>query len=467
MVKGKIYIVGAGPGRTDLITVRGLNILKEAEVIIYDYLVGDGLLKLANPQAEKICADELGKKRYANSFTSAQEKINQLMIKKVLQGKKVVRLKNGDPSIFGRLSQELEALTNKKIEFEVVPGVTAASVAAAYVGIPLTDRRFASSVVLATGHEDPNKTKSLLDWNEIASKGTIVLYMAVENLPQITFELIRRGKSEKTPALIISQAGSLNQKVVRGELKSIAPKVKQAKLSAPAVVIIGEVAKLEKHFNWLKKSKRILFTGLSSEHFFEKGKTYFHLPLIEIKPLEDYKEFDQHLPELKKFDWIVFSSRFGVEYFFERLIATGKDVRALMEVKIAAVGNSTGEKLLTYGLRADLIPKEESSAGLIKEFKKIGIKGKKVFLPRSDLADKGLAKGLEKLGAKVTAAVAYQNVMPKNLPDLDFDFFDEIYFTSPSTVRNFKKRYGKVPKKIKVRWIGKVTKQALKKQGML
>lgn len=466
MNKTKVYLVGAGPGKPDLITIRGLNILKEADVVIYDYLVDKRILENAKEDAELICCDKLGKKRYSDGFLVHQDKINNLLVKKAKEGKKVIRLKNGDPSIFSRCSQELEVLVKNKIEFEVVPGITAGVAASCLSGIPLTDRRFASSCVFVTGHEDPKKKEGFLDWGVLSKMGTVVLYMAVENLETIVYKLLKAGKSGNTPIAIIQDASLITQKILTGTLKNIAKKAKYEKIKPPAIAIIGEVAKLEKEFNWLKKSKRILFTGLSKERFFEKG-SYVHLPLIKIEPMKDYREFDNYLRNIKEFDWIVFASRYGVEYFLKRLKDIGLDLRALSNIKIAAIGNSTKNRLLDLGVLADLVPKKESSEGLIEEFKKVDVKGKKIFLPRSDISDKGLAKAFEKLGAKVITGFAYRNVMPKNLPYLDLDFFDEIVLTSPSTVRNFKKRYGRLPKKVKVECIGEVTEKEAKKFGLV
>lgn len=469
MKNSKVYLVGAGSGRPDLITLRGLNILKEADVIIYDYLVAKRLLAEAREGAELICCDQLAECRFSNGFLIPQDRIISLIIKKAKEGKRVIRLKNGDPSIFSRSSQELNALVEKKIEFEVVPGVTAANVASAFTGVPLTDRRLSSSVVLVTGHEDSKKDKSLIDWEKIASFTTIVLYMAVENISKIVAKLVVVGKSKDTSVVVVSRAGDINQTVVKGRLKNIAEKVKKENITAPAIFIIGRVAELEGKFNWLRKNKRILFTGLSEERFFTKG-TYFHLPLIKIEPMEDYEEFDNYLKNIKGFDWIVFTSRYGAEYFFKRLNNLGFDSRNLSEIKIAAIGSSTRNRLLDFGILADLVPKKESSEGLLGEFQKLGLKGKKIFLPRSDISDKGLREKLEKFGAKVTASFVYRNVMPKDLPDLDLNNFSEIIFTSPSTVRNFKKRYSvkggkELSKKVKIRCMGDVTLKEAKNAG--
>lgn len=455
MQKGKVYLIGAGPGKPDLITVRGQNILKEADVIIYDYLVDRRILENAKEKTELIGCDRLDKSGNSDKILSRQKRINALLVKKAGEGKKVARLKSGDPAIFSRCSHELEALAKEGIGFEIVPGVTAAS-AASYSGIPLTDRRFASSCTFVTGHEDPAKTKSLVDWDSLAQSGTIVFYMAVGNLSKIAGQLIKAGKDKKTQAAIIQNASMPAQRALFGTLDNIASKAAKKKIKPPAIVIIGKTAGLGKKFKPLKREKRVLFTGLSGERFFLKDN-YIHVPLIKIEPMEDYSGFDRHLKNITDFDWIVFTSRYGVEHFFRRIKKAGYDARKIAGVRIAAIGNSTKEKLMEYMIKADLVPENESSRGLIKKFKKKSLKNKKIFLPRSDIADKGLEKALKGLGAEVVPSFAYRNIMPENLPDLDINEFDEIMFTSPSTVRNFKKRYKKVPENVKVSCIGEVT----------
>lgn len=461
----KVYFIGAGPGKADLITLRGLNILREAQVVIYDYLVDKGILENVKRGAELICCDNLAKKgRYSDGFLIHQQRITDLLVKKVKAGKKVVRLKNGDPAIFSRLSQEIEALAKDKIGFEVVPGVSAASAAAAFSGIPLTDRRFASSCVFAAGHEAAHRKKSNLDWQALAKSGTIVLYMAVENLQEIAGKLISAGMDKKTPAAIIQDASLAAQRTVKGALGDIAQKAKEHRISPPAIVIVGGVAGggLKRQ----KKNKRVLFTGLSPERYF-LSQDYQHLPLIKIEPLKDYREFDGHLKRISSFDWVVFCSRYGVRYFFKRLKLIGYDARALAGIKIAAVGESTKRALAHNVISADLVPETESAGGLIKAFSRMGIKGKKVFLPRSDISDKGLETGLKGLGAEVVSAYAYKNAMPQELPGLDLNSFGEIIFSSPSTVRNFKKKYTKAPKGVKISCIGEVTLREAKRCGFL
>lgn len=460
----KVYLVGAGPGSADLITVRGRNILRQAEVVIYDYLVDRRILEEAPQDAELICCDKLGKKRYANSFSLHQERINDVIVKKVKAGKRVVRLKSGDPGIFSRTSSELDVLVKNKIAFEIVPGVTAATAASCLSGIPLTDRRLASSCIFVTGRQDPAKKKSSLDWKGISKSGTIVLYMAVDNLGKIAQSLVNAGKPKDTPVAVIKDASLPTQKMITGLLGNIVQRARQYKITAPAIIIIGAVVKFERKFNWLKKVKRVFFTGISPESFFNK-ELVFHLPLIRIVALGDYCRMDALLKGIGNYAWLVFTSRYGAEYFFWRLNKIGYDTRRLKVAKIAAIGQSTKKRLLEFGVLADLVPKEESSQGLINAFKNYNLEGKRIFMPRSDLSDKGLVKGLKAQGARVTPCVAYKNIMPDTLPDLDLGFFDEIMFTSPSTVKNFKARYKKIPAGVKIRCIGKVTQEQAVREG--
>ena len=456
MKASKVYLIGAGPGRPDLITVRGMHILKEADMVIYDYLVDSSILNQVRPGAELISCEQLGKKRYLGRSLIAQGKINDLMVKGARQGRRVVRLKNGDVSIFSRAREEIEALLKNKIGFEIVPGVTAASTAAAFTGAMLTDREYSSSAVLLTGRESSRKKKTGLNWKAIASFNTIVIYMGLNNLPRLVSKLIDSGKSGQTPVVAVSKAGYITQDTVRARLEDIVERVKEKAVQSPSIFIIGVTAGLERDFNWLRKNKRILFTGLSKERFFS-GASYCHLPMVKIEPLDDYREFDDYLKEIRYFDWIVFASRYGVGYFFERIRGLGGDSRLLASVKIAAIGNSTRLRLLDFGISADLMPRKESSEGLIEEFHKLELIGKRIFLPRSDISDKGLEREFKKLGARVNSSFAYRNVMPDDLPDIDLNGFDEIVFTSPSTVRNFKKRYENVPRRVRIRCIGDVT----------
>ncbi|MEW6534483.1 MAG: uroporphyrinogen-III C-methyltransferase [Candidatus Auribacterota bacterium] len=460
----KVYIVGAGVGHPDYITVKGQAVLKQADVIIYDYLTDTRLLELARPGAEKISCAELGKQRYAGTHSESQLNINDVMVQHALLGKKVVRLKNGDPVLFARLSEEMDVLRRNEIDYEVIPGITAASAAAAVCGIPLSDRSCSSHVAFVTGHEAENK--NIIDWHSLAPLDTLVLYMAVRNIGRITEQLIEAGKDPDTPVVVVSNIASMRQKTVRGTIRSIPADIEREDIEPPAIFIIGEVARFEERFNWVLNSRRILFTGLSCERYFLNG-LYYHLPLISIVPLDDYSEMDDYIRNIGYFDWLVFGSRYGVIHFFQRLSQCGLDTRSLGKTRVAAVGQSTADKLREYGVAADLVPDVESSVGLLDACATLDMNGKKVFMPRSDLSDKGLAQGFEKRGAKVTSVIAYRNIMPESLPDIDLSFFDEIFFTSPSTVRNFCTRYGQVPGHITVTCIGDVTLKEARKWNII
>lgn len=458
----KVYFIGAGIGSPDLITVRGLRILKAADVVIYDYLTEPELLAEVHPGAERISCGDLGKHHAGGtgSMRTAQQNINTLMIDRALHGKKVVRLKNGDHALFSRISSELAALREHTISFEIVPGVSAASAVSAYTGIPLTDRSCASDVVMITGHEASDAPR--INWHSIAGCATVVVYMGVAQIASIAQKLIAAGKPPSTPVCAVADAASIRQTSVTATLDTIADQVTKKSLTPPALFIIGEVVNFKDSFDWLHCSRKILYTGLSDERYFLDG-LFFHVPMIEIVPLDDYTEFDAYMRKISTYDWLIFTSRYGVQYFFERLQAAGLDTRALAGARIAAIGASTATSLRRHGIRADVVPHRESSAGLIESMQQFDLTGKKVFIPRSDLSDKGITEALGKQGAEVDAAVAYRNIMPNNLPDIDFDFFDGIFFTSPSTVRHFLRRYKQVPPHLEITCIGDVTRnEALK-----
>ncbi len=463
--QGKVYLVGAGAAGRDLITVRGLGILQQANVVIYDYLTDRALLAEIKEGAESFNCRDFGKDREGTS-KDAQDKINGMLVSRARQGKMVVRLKNGDPMIFGRASEELEALRKARIEFEIVPGISAAQAAAAYSGIPLTDRSSAKSVVFVTGHQAQGETANPVDWKSISANGTIVLYMAVKTIPRIAATLIQAGKPANTPVAAISHAGRIEQTIVISRLKAIASDVKKGGIVSPAVFIIGDVVLREKAFNWFKKNQRILYTGTSGHRTSSRG-TVFQQALIQIKPIKDYTHFDKHLCGIDSFDWVIFTSRHSVQYFFERLAKVGRDSRALHGVGVAAIGTMTAKRLLDFGITADLISRQESSRGLLAALKRSKIEGKRIFFPRSNIADKELPLQIRELGAKVVTSAAYRNVSPEGLPNWEAGFFDEIVFTSPSGVRNFIKRYGHPPRKVKIRCIGGVTRAQAKQSRVI
>ena len=275
--KGIVYFIGAGPGDVDLITVKGQKVLKQADTIIYDYLVNKEILKNTREGCELICVNDIIK-----GNKNRQEMINKVLIKKSNEGKKIVRLKNGDPFIFGHANEEMEALTKEKIEYRIIPGITAGIAAGCYTGIPLTSRDCSSNVVFITGHQSG---KRKLKWKHIANIETIVIYMGAENLIEIITKLVKNGLKLKVPVAIIINTTKINQKTIITTAKEILEK--KVKINSPAIIIIGKVVIKEKKFNWLKRSKKVLFTGLSEERYFE-NEIYYHNPYIMIEPLDDY-----------------------------------------------------------------------------------------------------------------------------------------------------------------------------------
>ncbi|MBW1992326.1 MAG: uroporphyrinogen-III C-methyltransferase, partial [Deltaproteobacteria bacterium] len=344
MEKGKVYLVGAGPGDPGLITVKGLQLLHRAEVIIYDQLASPDLLTAARPEAQLIY---VGKKAGAHALP--QEDINRLLIDKAREGKTVVRLKGGDPFVFGRGGEEAEALAAAGIPFEVVPGVTAAVAVPACAGIPVTHRGLASLVTLVTGHEDPAKPESAIPWDILArTQGTLVFLMGVKNLAENCRRLLEGGRAPHTPAAVI-QSGTLpDQRTVTGTLADIAAKAREADLRPPAVLVVGEVVALRERLNWWETRPlwgRVAVVTRTREQasalvelLAEAGARCLEVPTLEILPPEDFSPLDAALERLPEYDWIIFTSANGVKAFMARLFDRKLDVRALGQAKLAAIG---------------------------------------------------------------------------------------------------------------------------------
>lgn len=459
MGSGIVYIVGSGPGDKGLITVKGAKILSQCDVVVYDYLCGKEVLEYCKDECHKICAEEFSQ----NHTVDRVGKMYEFIIEKVREGKRVVRLKGGDPSIFARLEEEEKILKENNIEYRVIPGVTASSAGACMLGIPLTSRNYASKLTIITGHEFSDKSSSLIDWKRFSNNETIVIYMGVERISDIVHRLVNiSGLNPKTPVAVIQNISKINQKFIISSLDNVCEDVRKNDVKPPAIFIVGEVVKYSDTLNWYKTQKKILFTGISEERFFEEG-IIFHIPMVKIIPLEDYSVLRGYISRIvnEEFDWIVFCSRYGVIYFFKNLFEMGFDTRVLSKLKFACVGSSTANMLKNYGIVADLVPKDENSEGLVRAFESVD--RARIFMPRSDLSDKGLKKSLSELGFYVEECIVYKNIIPEDLPDIDFSLIDEIIFTSPSTVRNFVRRYGKIPDGINIRWIGPKTEAEVRK----
>ncbi|MEN8135361.1 MAG: uroporphyrinogen-III C-methyltransferase [Thermodesulfobacteriota bacterium] len=445
---GKVYLVGAGPGDPTLITVKGLNILSRAEVVVYDHLASKRLLKHVPQTAEMIYAGKKGNVHHA--FTQAE--INQMLVDYAKEGKKVVRLKGGDPFIFGRGGEEIEELVEAGVAFEVVPGVTSATAAATYAGIPITHRNFTSSVAFITGHEDPTKKDSRLAWDKISTGiGTLVFYMGIKNLPSIAKNLIKHGRDPKSSVAVIRWASTPEQRTVVGNLENIAAIVKEAEIKPPALVVVGDVVQLRDTINWFEKKplfgKRILVTRTRTQAselvmlLEDNGADCLEGSTIALVEPDNWVETDQALANISSYDWLLFTSINAISFFFKRLQDKGMDARDLKGPQIGAVGTATAEMLQDYGIKADLLPTEFTGEGLAEVLLERGVKDNKILIPRALKARKILPEKLQEGGATVTIAPVYQNVRPDDYEmvrkALEEKQIDMVTFTSSSTVRNF------------------------------
>ncbi len=481
MNKGFVYLVGAGPGRADLITVRGAEILQKADCIIYDKLANPALFKFARKDAEIIHTP----KRTGNgSFT--QQEINKLLLEKATSGKTVVRLKGGDPGIFGRCAEEIAVLADAGIDFEIVPGVTAATAAAEYAGILLTDREYSSQVVFVTGQEAKDKEESNIDWHLLAKfKGTIVFYMAMGNLEFITKQLIKNGMDKNTPAAVIADATFPTQRTVKAALRLIGKKCREKKVKPPAIIVIGQAADSDTRLNWFMKQplfgKNIIVTrdGRGNTEFADKiisrGGNPIEFTTIKIKPLTSTNRFLKVIAKLAEFDWIIFTSSNGIEIVFDFLRSLGKDARVFSSAKVAAIGSETADKLSEFGIKADFVPSDFTSKELGKQLTGFtNLHNKKVLLLRSQLASDELIECLEKTGAKVENVSVYRINTAKNKCDrliekIKTGEIDWLVFASSSSARAFFEQITSDTVNssgVKVASIGPVTSEQLRSLGV-
>ncbi len=486
MKRGKVYLIGAGPGDPSLITVKGLKYIEKAEVVVYDYLASKKLLDHAPNGAELIYAGKKGGGHHAHT----QEEINNILIEKAKSGKMVVRLKGGDPFIFGRGGEEIEELAKAGIAFEVVPGVTSATAAATYAGVPITHRRFTSPVAFITGHEDPSKETSNIDWEKIATGiGTLVFYMGIKNLPLIAEKLIANGRDPETPAMVVRWASTPEQRSVDGTLATISEIVRQADIKPPALVVIGDVVTLRKTINWFENKplfgKRIMVTRTREQAsdlvagLEEMGANCIEFATISIAPPDSWEILDGALADLGRFDWILFTSINAIHCFFQRLDEKGLDSRALGEAKIGAVGATTADVLRNYGIKADLLPEKFTGDGLAEALLKTGVKGSRILLPRATKARESLPERLQDGGGEMVVAPVYKNVRPDSHGEELRAMFlekqvDMVTFTSSSTVTNFLQMLGEedLEKRqtllgdTKIASIGPVTSKTVEEAGL-
>ncbi len=480
--KGFVYLVGAGPGDPGLITVKGRECIARADVILYDYLANDELLRHAKPGAELIYSGKVG-----GAHNREQRQINELLVAKAGQGKVVTRLKGGDPFVFGRGGEECEALLDTGIPFEIVPGVTAAIGASAYAGIPLTHRDFTTSVAFVTGHEHPGKEVSEIDWERLSlGSGTVVFYMGIKNLPLIASHLVAHGRPPETPVALIRLGTRPEQEVLTGTLADIAEKARRAGFKAPAITVVGEVVRLREKLRWFDNrplfGRGIMVTratdqaGEFAATLAGLGAHLFECPTIGIVPPEEFAELDAAIGDLAGFDWLIFTSANAVRFFFARLAELGRDSRAIGPCRVCAVGPKTASSLAPFGIRPDLVPADYKGEGVVEAFGAVTIAGKRVLFPRGDRARDVVPAGLRRMGAEVIAPVAYRNVIPGALPPAVLQALEErrihcVTFTSSSTAENLAAMVGEnrlihLLAGVSVASIGPITSQSCRELGL-
>jgi uroporphyrinogen III methyltransferase/synthase len=444
---GKVFLVGAGPGDPRLITVRGVECLRLAEVVVFDRLASPELLEHAPASAERIFVG-----KGPRDHTMTQDEINALLVERGLSGHRVVRLKGGDPYVFGRGGEEALALEQAGVPFEVVPGVTSSIAGPSFAGIPVTHRGVATSFAVITGHEDPTRESSSIRWDGLANgPDTLVFLMGVERLDAIVENLCRAGRPADQPVAAIRWATTPDQEVVAGTLGDIVARVQSAQLRPPAVLVVGDVVGLRASLDWRGRlplaGQRVLVTrarqqaSALSARLTELGAVPLEYPTIEIRPVEDPGPFDEALRAVGRFAWIVFTSTNGVDAFWERLLVSRQDSRALAGVKICAIGPSTAAALASRGITADWMPPEFITHSVLSGFKAFDIAGAPILLARADIAPPLLADGLREQGAEVTEVTAYRTVpsgesRTRLLAALEGRRVDIVTLTSSSTVRN-------------------------------
>lgn len=491
-MRATCYLVGAGPGDPSLVTARGLDLIRRADVIVYDYLVSDRLLDQAPAGAELVYAGKKGFDRHVS-----QDQINALLIGKVREletrtgeavkstaektataaaavvdgdGPVLVRLKGGDPYVFGRGGEEALALRAAGIPFEVVPGVTAGIAAPAYAGIPVTHRKMASSVTLVTGHEDPTRTESSLDWPALAAlvaRGdTVCFYMGVHALPRLVQRLQEEGASPQTPVALVRWGTTPNQQTLVSTLDSVSQDVARAGFLAPAVIVVGRTIGLRDHLSWYERlplfGRTVVVTRSHTQanglvgRLRDLGADVREVPAIAFEEPDSHADLDAGIERLGTYDWLVFTSANGVQRFFDRLRTTfGKDARALAGVLVAAIGPGTARALLGQGISADLVPDDYRAEGMFAAMRDYatchveqGLAGARVLIPRAQEARETLPQLLREAGAQVDLAAAYRTVIPEggDVEDLRAALaagrVDAITFTSSSTARNFCRMVG-------------------------
>ena len=479
--RGCVYLVGAGPGDPGLLTVRGRDLLSRADVLVHDRLIPDEALHYVPEDAEVINA---GKRPGRHRLT--QEEINEVLVDRASEGNLVVRLKGGDPFIFGRGGEEAQQLARAGMDFEVVPGVTAGGAAPACAGIPVTHRDWAGAVCFVTGHRADREGGHAINWDALAAwQGTLVFYMGVSNLPKIAARLTDGGMDDSTPAAVVAEGCTPHQRVARGTLADIAEQADEAGIEPPAVLVVGRVASLRDELKWMEKrplfGQGVVVTrpeGQAQEaldRLRELGADPIHVPTIKIGPAEDPGPMKREIRQLDRWDWVLFTSRNGVDYFFSALREAGLDARALASCSIGAIGPTTATRLESCGLTADMVPDNYTTEGMVEKLRETGqLADASVLCPRSDIAPPDLVTGLAEGGAIVEEVDAYSVTVDNRNAEHADELMQQggvqwLTFTSSSTVRNFFSAVDPEPARsgrVRIASIGPRTSATLRKMDL-
>jgi uroporphyrinogen III methyltransferase/synthase len=469
---GKVYLVGAGPGDPDLITVKGRRVLRRAQCVLYDHLASRALLDFAPAEAERLY---VGKKKDLHTYK--QGEITELLIGRARRGLRVVRLKGGDPFIFGRGGEEAEALAEAGIPFEVVPGIPTPLGIAAYSGVPLTHREHTSVVTFVTGHD-----VARIDWAKVGAAETLVIFMGLTTFPEIAAAIMAHGRSPETPAMAVRWATRPDQQTIVATLGTLPRLLQEQGMKPPATIVVGEVVRLRDKLNWFESlplhGKKIVVTralGQAADVFGrlqELGAQLIEFPVIATRPALDYGPLDAAIARLDAYDWLIFTSANGVRFFLERLDRSSADWRSL-RARICAIGPGTRRAVEELHLKVDLVPEEYVAESLVQAFKKESLTGKRILLPRAAVARDLVPKELTRLGAQVDVVEAYRTVIPESARRRASEIFgagkqaDWVTFTSSSTVVNFVKTAGLwALAGTRVASIGPVTSETAQKLGI-
>ena len=477
MSDGKVWLVGAGPGDAGLFTLKGKEVLNQADVVVYDSLVGQGIMTMIPSRAKKI---NVGKR--ASNHTMPQEQINEVLLKEAKKGQKVVRLKGGDPFLFGRGGEELELLEEEQIPYEIVPGVTSPISVPAYNGIPVTHRDYCSSVHIITGHKKAGAEYDIDFEALVRTKGTLVFLMGVKALSDICQGLLKAGMDREMPAAILQKGTTARQKRIVATVSTLAEEVRRQGIETPAIIVVGKVCALADKFSWYEKLPlagwKVLLTrpkdliSSMAGKLRRMGAEVLELPAIRTEPIEENPELEKAMEVLSEYQWLVFTSPTGVKVFFQQMKKYGKDIRSLGQAKVAAIGEGTRKKLEERGIFVDLMPEVYDGASLGKALAEVCDGSEKILIPRARLGTRELLIPLEEKGIHTDDIPTYDTLYESSefideKKEFETGRIDCAVFTSASTVKGFvESTRGLDYSRVKAACIGKQTRAAADAYGM-